>query len=358
MGSNAAVWIRTLLLTAVCALIPALAGCERRPDVAAGASAASTRPAEPRSVRPKAADDQDAPHSPRQLPRTGELRGWTKIEPVRLLTPGRGRLFNDREQNRIASTFRISLGARCAYVNEGLRAEVVFVEGATPEDAFGLFTSLSIGSLAPKRADGSMVATGQWRGEPAFWGWQGTRFVQVRLSSAAGEPSYDSARPLFERILFSVPAAEPPLLLRVLPPDIGSLRPWLVRSTTALAFANNATLRSVCNARLDDTLGLDGTAVLSIVAIQQEPAAANVLWVVEYPHPDAAAEAARRYTAKLRLTSDGLAVATRVEPPQGRFLLGTWTAGAEVRSPILPRLRAALPTGGTPAATQPVAMAR
>jgi hypothetical protein len=139
--------------------------------------------------------------------------------------------------------------------------------------------------------------------------------------------------------------AEPPLLMRAVkevPQE--HCQCWFVRSAAVLKLQDNPRLRQIDPATLDSRLGLDGRAVLSVVAVEQTRGAAPIIiWLAEYAQADDAKAAADRYAKAVSSDPQGLDAVTHVGQAKGRFLIGTWTADQEAARNMVNLLREVLP---------------
>jgi len=295
-------------------------------------------------------DDQDDPRGPRALPKTDELRDWVKTEPVRVAGPGELDRFMANPALRTAlATFPIHQVAHCTYAarNKNTTASVLFIEAATPDDAFGTFSILTPQPGHWNRADGSVRASeisGEGR---TVLGWQGKSCLRIIFTGRADAQTSSQCDRLFERILFNIPTADPPLLVRVSPGGkLAGAQLWVVRSTVALGAVSEQGLRQIDPAVMDTRLGLDGNAILSVAAVEvamDEPY--NLIWLVHYPDPAEANAAHKRYQQALRSPASDLDRNTIIDQPKGRFLAGSWTADQESipHQHLLEELREALP---------------
>ncbi len=331
--------LRTLAcLVAAAALWP---GCRRgdRPESGdPGTAQPDTRPA-----GPIAADAQDDLDAPRALPRSYELAGWVKTAPVAVALPqDAGRLVEDGRTRELLSLFTIDRVARCRYERGPLKADVLLISTPAPADAFGIFSLLAPVPLRPAR-DQSMRATWTAGESTVMAAWQGQTCIDVTVSGPADELA--SAGPLLDRIVFNLPAADPPLLLQVIPEDrLADTRMWLVRSAHALRLADHRVLRELDAGRMNDQLGLDGKVLLNVAAISVDPGEPpNLIWLAEYADAAAAKAVHERYAKLLEAPSGELDSNTLLGDPRGALVFGSWAADQESVQRLLPRLRQALP---------------
>ena len=305
----------------------------------------------PLATRPelgRGVDDRDSPDAPRALPKTSDLRDWVKSEPVRVVAANQlAALVENASLRSLLATFHLRRVARCAYQGKPGTARVLLIEAQTPADAFGIFSVLSPkpGELQP--ADGSVRATNASATGQTMAAWQGEACLQIEFSGGTGDSGRPECERLFNNIVFNLPAADPPLLLQAIPVDRRrDCQVWVVRSTAALATVRNEVLRKIDPATMDQRLGLTGEAMLSVAAVpvaEDEPP--NLIWIVQYADPPAAAVAYQRYQQALVSPVGELDHNTLPYPPKGVFLAGSWTADQESipNKSLLPVLLKALP---------------
>jgi hypothetical protein len=291
-------------------------------------------------------DREDAPDAPRALPKTYELRGWAKSEPVRVFpADGLQAVVTDPPTRNALGTFHLHRAARCAYEQEGTTAAVVFIEAATPEDAFGVFSIMTTrpGTLRP---DGTIRVVEKAGDAIVVSGWQGSVFSQLRCTAAEGKllPA-EECDELLAKILFNVASADPPWLMRAVRGEkIELIKLWMVRSTAALAVAQNPVLNKLDPAVMDKRLGLKGGELLAVALVQvsaDEPP--NMIWLAHYERTADARAAADRYQQARKSVVSQLDENTILDDPKGPFLAGSWTADAESKQKLLPKLHANLP---------------
>jgi hypothetical protein len=239
-------------------------------------------------------------------------------------------------------SFQLKKVARCGYAHEKCEADVLVIECATASDAFGVFSLMTGGSATDVAADKSIRLFDRVSG--TYSGWQGRTFVQVRLSQAGGDEADQAVTALASRILFSLPTAEAPMLMQMVPPQQRQGgRLWLVRRTAALRQMPISLFKRIEPARMDARLGLDGEALLSVAAVKMAPGEPdNLIWLLECTDEAAAAKAHQRYQAALESPATRLDSDTIVSEPIGHLLLGSWTAGQESVQNLLPQLKEAV----------------
>lgn len=337
-----------------------LVGCNRKPPAQTsgsqpqGGASATTAPigaagsgTVAAAPQPAEVDAQDAPDAPRAIPKSHELRGWVKSEPVRML-PIRdlASVVLDSTCRAVLSTFQLERAARCAYQRDGTTAVVLFIEAGKPEDAFGVF-SIMTAQPGTLQTDGMIRAVEVGEGATVASGWQGRVFARVHCTGGAGKsPIAAECESLLTSILFNVPSAEAPWLLRALQNEKDKkAKLWVVRSTAALAAARQPVFGQVDPAVLDARLGLKGDALLAVAAVQQAPGEpSNLVWLAQYRQAAEAQSAWERYQQALVSAAVGLDANTIVaDKPQGPYLAGSWTADQESIQRLLPKLETILP---------------
>ncbi len=298
------------------------------------------------AVPARGADADDDLEAPRALPRTMDLQKWVKTQPVRVAAPeDLNRLIEDERQRGILAAFPLKRVASCAYQMGDTTAEVLYVEAAAPEDAFGVFSLLTTKPGTRRRDDNSVRAADVLVDRMILSAWQGCVCLRVAFGPVRGEQTQQECERLFDRILFSVPAADPPLLMRLVPADKQQgARLWQARTTAALRYAENDTLRRLDPAVMDARLGLQGDAILSVAAVpvagEDRP---NVIWLVQYPDAESARAAHDRYHAAVESPEDPVDGNAHPGSAKGRFFIGSWTADQESIQGLLPLLETALP---------------
>jgi hypothetical protein len=352
--------MRTLTMAGVLlALVGLASGCERKPDepssgpesreggpLADGpsdnASAEEAKPAR----RLVSTDHEDAPDAPRALPKSDQVRGWIKTEPVRVYAAEDiGNVFADPPRKKALSTFHLRQIARCGYQQEDTTAAMLFIEAATPEDAFGVFSVMTAqpGALHP---DGTIRAVERIGGAVVISGWQGNVYARLRCMSPPGqETPVEECEKLLVRTLFTVPSADAPWLLRALQSEKNeTAKLWLARSTAALGMVEHPLFRQIDSMAMDRRLGLKGAELLAVALVRVAPdEPPNIVWLVHYETAADAQAAGQRYEEALESASGPLDANTIVDDPQGAFLIGSWTAGQESIQNLLRTLRSILP---------------
>ncbi len=349
-----------LLGLLACLPLPAWLGCSREQPAGpsaktAPATAAATAPSDPAPT-----DADDAPNAPRALPDTGELAGWIKIEPIRQASLGTIRLepwWDPAIAAQSLASYQIDRIWTCTYASKPGIASVVFFETSDPLDAFGLFSLLTRKpGITARPEDGTMLESRMLKDAVAIVGWQGTACVAVQVSGFSDAEGLPAAERLARRILFAIPWADPPFIMRSMPrTQLANTKIWMVRRTAALQLATED-LRRIARAGLDDVFGLTDKDLLWIAAIEQpadtrpasertsgEPSPRNIIWIAEYAAPEKSRQAFDRYLRRLSRPTTDVDRQTQVQAPHGRYLIGTWTAGAEKANPVLPALLDMLP---------------
>ncbi|UCD29655.1 MAG: hypothetical protein JSV03_04015 [Planctomycetota bacterium] len=300
----------------------------------------------PPTSQPIGVDSEDAPNAPRALPTSQELRDWIKIEPVKIATGDKiDELITDTSQRAFLKTYRINLVARCAYAIKDLKGDVLFIETPTTADAFGIFSVMTSQPGQPNNVDGSIRAIDTSGGALTMFAWQGNTYVRTKFTGPGDDKSRQSCEYLFNRIIFNTPTMNAPLLVQIIPPQrADSSKMWLVRSLRALSGVKNMTLKNIDAAQMDTRLGLKGNQTLSIATVKvadDEPD--NIIWMVQYDDPSAAAAAYQRYRQALEWPTNDLDKDSIVYSAKGKFLIGSWTAGQESIQHLLEDLTKALP---------------
>ncbi|MFO0974516.1 MAG: DUF6599 family protein [Phycisphaerae bacterium] len=342
--------------------LPSLAPHDRPPQPAPEAPAAGAPPASsavparatppaapPADFRPANAppgvDGSDLPGAPGFLPRTYEVPGWRKSEPItRVAASDMTRLFSQEHARRIGH-FHFRTITRCAYqlitLPTGNTLRVIAIEAETPEDAFGLVTCGSNSSQFEPIGGLTRVDPG-----PALTLhiWQGRVALQATLDS---DPPLirDEVRTLLHHIVSRIPREELPQLAQAMPPQ--SLLPgrlWLVRDVRSLA----PTAIGLSPAPDFDTLARlitpGGDAWLCVASFHLPGARRpNTCFVVQYPSARAAREAHGRLAAHLSTATSPAWQSINVMPPRGAFLIGTWSADEESLQYQMPKIAQLLP---------------
>lgn len=325
------------------------AGCEKPPAATqpngGKADGATTTAPEGLAATPVGRDAQDDPDAPRALPRSSEVQGWIKTEAARAAVAEKMVEFvEDTSIRRLLDGFKFTRLARAGYQSPHARAEVFLAEGLRPEDALGAFSLAVGGAACTPGEDGSLRAAQTIDGKLVLLAWQGTTLARVEGTLEREEGRRDCER-LLARMLFALPMAEPPLLMQAVkevPQEV--CRFWIARSSGPLARQPNPRLRQIDPAGLDARLGLNGEALLSVVAVEQTRGAAPVvLWLAQYPTADEAKAAAERYAQALATEPRGLDAVTFVGSAKADYLIGTWTADQETARQMVKMLEEALP---------------
>jgi len=354
----------------VCLAGGAWIGCDRSQPPTPQA----TRPADqPAASAPTPADDLDDPRAPRALPDSNDVAGWIKTHPIRVAGPDRpGQLVSlipQLERRQTIQQYRLERASACTYEVDKITADVLFLEMADPDDAFGLFSvwTSCVGKMID--AAGMMFEINRNQEGYDIVGWQGTTCLAMNVTARAHQDAEKSAEQLARHILFNVPSTDPPFIIRAIPSAmLTNGKVWMVRRTTALTNSPVPLLADVAAADLDEVLGLTGAEKLWIAALGQPspttadnlpntatslPTWSHVIWVVRYAEAADANQAFSRYQKKLASPRTGLDHRTIVREPVGTYLVGSWTADAEAAKPVLPALIDMLPSGVKPTATHP-----
>lgn len=340
------------------------------PSPSAGESSlkpvATSRPASP-PPGPIAADSQDDPAAPRALPKTGDLAGWTKVIPVRIINATVPSASSSRTDAEVpeARTPSINLFGRlrarrvavCSYeyTPSQTRTAVVLAEMPTPHDAFGALTLLTAEPNSWDAASGCFMVLESQR----LLACKANVCVELSLSDMRGDEANQAVHALLKRILFALPTAAPPTMVQAMPTDkLAGTKMWLVRSANNFHLANQflesrsskATklcIEALCKINayeMDARLGLTGEVLLSVAAVPVGPdEPPNLIWLVQYPDASAAGAAYQRYRQTLASPANDLDANTIIHPPAGSALIGSWSADQESLQNILPQLRERLP---------------
>jgi hypothetical protein len=317
---------------------PAPAG-ERVPVV--GETVPDSQPA-PEEIR--GADEQDDPAAPRALPRSNEVQGWIKKQAVQVTAASQPADFaQDPAVRRVVEGCRINRLARCAYQAPHAKVIALFLEAASPADAFSAFSVLAGGAACTLREDGSLRATEDLEDQVVMTAWQGNAVTRFYCTFDQDEGRRDCDR-LLNRTVFGLPMADPPLLARaVREVKTDKCNLWVVRSATLLARSNDPVLDKLDPKAMDSRLGLTGQALLSVVVVQQSAASPPiVLWAAEYPSAAETKAAAERYRQATQPAPTAQDEATFIGQPRGTCLIGTWTNSRESRD-LVNMLEQALP---------------
>ena len=335
---------------AVVGIALAITGCgdspEASPPPAAVPESAVTAPPPPAApTGPRGVDAEDDPGAPRALPKTGELPGWTKTKPVRIADVSRLSEVLPRETREPLDTFHIDRASVCTYEHDDAVAAVTIIDAKTPEDALGIFALLSLGKPGGLQRDGSLRAVEVSKAGVRLTAWQGHSFVEIRLGGRDFQDVEEAGLVLFQRIVFNMPAADPPLLLRLMPPERrAGAKLWMVRDISALRFGPKPTFKLIHPPTMNERLGLDGDRFLSVAALDVEDEDRdNIIWLTEFEDAPSAGQAYERYQQALIEPQGSPDDHTLIETPKGPYLFGSWTADQESIQNILPRLRQVLP---------------
>jgi hypothetical protein len=341
---------RTLGAPLLVALILALPACRRDAETpddrssanpVGGGSSQGPLPAQP------GVDKDDDPKSPGALPRTGDIQGWVKTRPIRVVEPDKAaELIDDPATLAAVSSFRIESLATCRYNLENTSAEVVYIQAATPADAFGLLNLLVADPAQLLSGDRSFRATHMGNAAMRIAAQQGRICVCIDVAGRVDLADIQrAARRLADSIVFPLPAADPPRLVQLIPePQRTSTKCWLARDMNALARIADPLLRRLNAASVNRALGLRPDVVLSIAAVPLTDAApAHLIWLAEYPSPADASAAYDRCSANLAQTAASTGLPLAVLPPKGNCLCGAWTEKADAAAPLLKSLHDALP---------------
>jgi hypothetical protein len=296
---------------------------------------------------PPGADKDDDPKYPRALPRSNDVRGWVKTRAVRLAPAEKAAdLTDDAGILAALRAFRIVSIAGCRYNQQYTSADVLYVQTATPADAFGLLTILSSQPCQWHAGDRSIRSVQTGNAEMRMLAQQGNACICMTANGRVDlEGIQQDCRRLMDSIVFNLPATDPPLLLQLIPePQRASTRVWLTRDMNALSKAENPLIRRVAPGPANDLLGLAADTTLSIAAVPAtETIPAQLIWLAEYPTAAAAKATYDRCTAATDEVTARVGLKTTVLPARGNRLAGVWNEPAAAQSPMLKALHDALP---------------
>jgi hypothetical protein len=356
----------------VCLAGGAWIGCDRTQTPTTQAARSASQPT---ATAPTPADDQDDPRAPRALPDSNDVAGWIKTRPIRVTGSDRPSqlmlLIPQPERRQTVQQYRPDRVSACTYEADDITADVLFLEMADPDDAFGLFSVWT--SCLGKTIDAAGMMFEINRNQEGYniVGWQGTTCLAINVTAPSRQDADKPAEQLARHILFNMPSTDPPFILRAIPSALlTNGKVWMVHRTAALTSSPVPLLADVAAAGLDEVLGLTGAEKLWIAALGQRspsPTAADsppntasgptalshVIWIVRYAEATDAGRAFARYQQKLASPRTGLDHRTLVREPCGTYLAGSWTADAEAANPVLPTLIDMLPSGVKSTATHP-----
>lgn len=294
-------------------------------------------------------DAQDAKNAPSYLPRSNDVSGWIKSDPV--IVVGKEQLTQLMSPEAVSkkALFHVAGAAACSYRRDVdgriVTARVLAVEAQSPDDAFGLTTCAS-SSPAVERCGG--LTRVDSRGGVTYHTWQGRVALGVTIDDSSASATAELRR-LVQHIAGRIPREDMPSVVHALPTQ-GMLpgKQWVVRhlasiELTALPVTPPPDIEAVSR-----SLGL-GDQTLMCVAAYEVPKARrpNTVWLVQYPTAKAATEAFRRIDRLVKNPPSKAWANTMLMPPQGPFLIGTWTAEEESIQGIMPRIAQLLPEHGT-----------
>jgi hypothetical protein len=331
-------------------------GCEKRPiggttapaDTTAEQPAdTTTEPAEEPSgtAIPQPVDGRDDPAAPREFPRSSEVGTWIKVEPVRVAAAAdmAGLLANE-DLTRVLGNYHVKRAARAAYKSLNAAARVALVETESPADAFGAFSILYPHAGCSIGVDGSLRATTTTAGGLQMAACQGSVLLLADCTLDDAEKGKKECERLVGRAIFSIIAADPPVLaMAAREVQASQCDLWLVRSASLLTKLDQPILHRLNAAELNNRLGLTGDAVLSVIAVsQKQDDPITLIWLVEYPDAGQARAAAERYKQATRAAGESTDKTTIVGNPTGRYLMGSWTGQQEVARDMVRSLEQAL----------------
>ena len=341
------------ILVVVAAILgsAALSGCDQKSadrDAAGPSNSGSKPPAAPvRPVEaPTPADASDDALAPSCLPRSGAAGDWTKVEPVHVVSVNDLAGLVPADTAARLTTFSIKSAARCVYARPaGARlsvAEVLLIEAARAEDAYGLLT---VQSSAAETESGGCRIRAEAADGLALHAWQGVYYLRLRSVDGDAE-SAAAMRKLLFNVASRIQREDLPTLLEALPTQSAiSGKRWLVRRLSALPPDALGLSPSPDWQRIDDVLKLGNETLVAICQYEAPQARRpDTVWLISFPSVDAARDARARYARHLEQDDSRASESTSLLDPHGRFLVGTWTAEEESLLYILPRVMQLLPS--------------
>ncbi len=289
---------------------------------------------------------EDAPDASPFLPKTGVPPQWVKQEAIRSAPGGELDKLLPPDIVKIIEPYQTKRAFTCAYrlATPGRTevAKVLLIETHQPEDAYGIYSVRGTGTVASDV--GAQVATDASGARITMNVWKGRHYLQLECPSA-GDPSVlDACKVLMRKIAFQMPDASPPELVEALPrPGLNTDQQWLIRGWNSLAGPKAAGLGLANEKQIGELIGLGKDTQMVIGTYKVKGATRpHVVWVVRYENPDDARKAYDRYQSFIDKASDTRSGSTMLFRPEGRYLLGTWTAEEESIEPVLPKLRSNL----------------
>lgn len=318
----------------------------------AESGAARPAPAQPGSktgrIELKPVDGEDSVGAPESLPKSGEIGGWVKVEPVRVVAPSAlAEIVALQDATRFAR-FRLTSAALCTYAlprdaggGRPAQAHVLLVETETPSDAFGLLTCQSTSSQTANVGGETRIDHEEG---VHLHGWQGCHYVHV-WSEPAALSTVGELLPLHSHIVGKLAGDGAPELVDVLPQETSDTgRRWLVRHLGSLAPHMLPAAALPDTEKVSELLGLNRDTLMCIAAYDVPDAQGpNIVFVVRYPSESAANAAYLDYAAFLVNAVGPSWESTNLLKPRGTFLVGTWTAEEESLQYMMPRVERRLP---------------
>jgi hypothetical protein len=299
----------------------------------------------PRGNRRASVESKDPPKTPPFIPTSEEVGAWHRDQPAELAETDAVEAFiGSPKRWSLIEPYRPKLVVRAVFRWKGQddsRAKVELIEVADPLDAIGMVLA-HVRSTDPIK--GGHLTRAEDEQGTHFYTWAGRYFAHVETPSA-DEGLAENCQRLLQKIVFQIPAADPPAWLKLLVTDKwvqGRLA--VTRSVKTLARDVEAEWPVPQPDQLDALLGLNGTATLGVAAYEvmaDEPL--NYVWLVQYASADDARVAYDRYRAFLKTDADRGIMNTLLSEPRGPFLAGTWTAEQDSIGNNLAGLTAALP---------------
>lgn len=301
----------------------------------------------PRAALPPGADGRDAPGSPNFLPRSGDLDGWVKVEPVVAADATQVARIVSADAAARLKNFALDSAAACTYGfyhggGEPLMIRLVAYSARSPDDGYGIATILS---NAPQSESCGGLCRVESQPRTRYVVWQGRVAIDA-TADRGGDVGRDDLRRFLLHIVSRIPRENPPAITLAMP-TATSLpgRQWLVRHLAALDPRQIGLNPPLDFGQMSNLLGLGSQTLMYVGSHELRGARRpNTVWIVQYPSAIAARDAHRRIERFLADNPSAAWQSTNVLKPVGRFLVGTWTAEEESLQSIMPKIAAVLPS--------------